>query len=80
MAVTTLVSQEPELANYKVISVQTKDYLQQQEQIMILSNGTRSVQVLGHVDQKTLRYVSVEEKEIPVTVTYPVITQQTVLP
>lgn len=35
---------------------------------------------MGHVDQKTMRYVLVEEKEIPVSVTYPVITQQTVLP
>jgi hypothetical protein len=80
VAVTALVAQQPELTNYQVISVQTKDYLQQQEQILVLTNGSKSFQVVGHLDQKTLRYVLVEQKEIPLTVTYPVVTQQTVLP
>lgn len=43
-----------------------------------MTNRTRTVQVTGFVDQKTLRYVKVEEREVPVQVTFPIITQNTI--
>lgn len=43
-----------------------------------MTNGQKSVQVVGHIDTKTLRYVPVEVKEIPVSVIYPIITQNTI--
>ena len=43
-----------------------------------MTNGVKSVQVVGHIDQKTHRYVAVEQKEVAVDVTYPIITQNTI--
>ena len=45
-----------------MISCQTKDYVHNQEQILIMTNGEKSVQVVGHIDYKTHRYVAVEQK------------------
>jgi len=43
-----------------------------------MTNGQKSVQVVGHIDTKTLRYVTIETREIPVSVTYPIVTQNTI--
>lgn len=43
-----------------------------------MTNGTRTVQTVGHIDQKTLRYTPVETKDVPVDITYPVISQNTI--
>lgn len=77
-AVAEIVNSKPELADFEVVSSQTKDYVQHQEQILILTNGAKNVQVVGHLDQKTLRYVLVEQKEIPVDVIYPIVTEKTI--
>ena len=77
-AFTELVTLQPELSHYEVVSSQTKDYVQHQEQILIMTNGVKKVQVTGHIDHKTLRYEPLEQKEVPVEVTYPVISQNTI--
>lgn len=43
-----------------------------------MTNGQKSVQVVGTIDQRTKKYTIVEEKEVSVDVTYPVITQNTI--
>lgn len=77
-AITAIKIENPDLSGYEVVSSQTKKYVQQQQEILIMTNGTRTVQVTGFVDQKTLRYVKVEEREVPVQVTFPIITQNTI--
>ena len=59
-AVTEIVNIRPEYEGFEVVSSQTKDYVQKQEQILIMTNGEKTVQVVGHIDQKTLRYELVE--------------------
>jgi hypothetical protein len=78
IAVAEIVSAKPELEGYEVVSCQTKEYVEKQEQILIMTNGQKSVQVVGHIDIKTHRYLPVEVKDIPVSVTYPIITQNTI--
>jgi len=62
VALAYLTSQQPDLAAYEVVGAQTKTYVQYQEQILLLSNGEKTLQVLGNVEQKTLRYNLVEQK------------------
>lgn len=78
VALTTITSTEPALQEYKVVSSYTKSYTQHQEQTLILTNGEKSVQVTGNIDLKTLRYVTVEKKEVATTISYPIITQNTI--
>lgn len=59
VAITSITSQQPDLKGYEVVSSQTKTYVQHQEQILVLTNGEKTVQVVGNIDQKTLRYVLV---------------------
>ena len=76
--VTEIVNMKPELRDYEVVSSQSKDFIQHQEQVIIMTNGQRTVQMTGHLDHKTLRYIPLEEKEIPVDVCYPIINQKTI--
>lgn len=57
VAITAITNSRPELIGYQVVGVQTKKYVQQEEQILIMTNGTRTVQVTGQVQEKTLKYV-----------------------
>lgn len=78
VAITSITSQHTELANFEVVSVQSKTYVQSQEQVLVLTNGNRTVQVVGNIELKTLRYQIVETRDIAVTATAPVIIQTTV--
>jgi hypothetical protein len=78
VAITSITSQQSDLKGYEVVSSQVKTYVNHQSQILVLTNGEKSVQVVGNIDQKTLRYVLVERKEIPLEISYPVVSQITV--
>jgi len=60
------------------VSSFSKSYTQHLEQVLILSDGKKNVQVTGNIDLKTLRYINVERKEIPIEVTYPLFIQNTI--
>ena len=77
-AVAEIVNIKPELKTFEVVSSQTKDYVHHQEQVLIMTNGEKTVQVVGHVDQKTLRYELIGQKEVPLEVTIPVVSQNTI--
>lgn len=65
VAITAIISARPDLSSYQVIGLQTKKYVQQEQQIILLTNGSRTFQVTGQVEQKTLKYVMMEVKEVP---------------
>ncbi len=50
VAVTSITSQHTELEGYHVVSAQLKTYVQSQEQVLIMTNGEKTVQVLGTID------------------------------
>lgn len=78
IAITSIIAQIPEYEGYHVVSSLTKTYTQNQVQTLIISNGTKNVQVTGNIDIKTLRYVTIEHKEVPLSVEYPVVQQATI--
>lgn len=78
IAVTAITTKLPELQEYEVVSSLTKTFSQTQLQTIILTNGKENVQVTGNFDIKTLRYVPLEHKPVPLTVTYPLIEQTTI--
>lgn len=78
IAVTSINSQLPQYQGYEVVSSLTKTFTQNQVQTLVLTNTTHSVQVTGNIDIKTLRYIPIEHKEIPITVTYPIVHQNTI--
>lgn len=78
VAITSITSQQSDLKGFEVVSSQTKTYVNHQSQILVLTNGEKTVQVVGNIDQKTLRYVLVERNEIPLEITYPVVSQITI--
>jgi hypothetical protein len=61
-----------------VVSSLTKTYTQNQQQTIILSNGQQKIQVTGNIDIKTLRYIPIELKPIPLSISYPVTRQNTI--
>lgn len=60
------------------MSSYSKTYTQTQEHTLILSDGSKQIQVTGNIDLKSLRYVPIEHKEIPVSIIYPTINQNTI--
>jgi len=75
---TTINAIDSSLQEYSVVSSFSKSYTQHLEQVLILSDGKKNVQVTGNIDLKTLRYINVERKEIPIEVTYPLFIQNTI--
>ena len=78
IAVTAINTQKPEFQNYHVISSLTKTFTQSQLQTIVLTNGENSIQVTGSIDIKTLRYVPIEFKPVPLSEVYPVVKQVTI--
>lgn len=63
---------------YEVVSSYSKTYTQTQEHTLILTDGSKQIQVTGNIDLKSLRYIPVEHKEVPITIIYPEINQNTI--
>jgi hypothetical protein len=78
IALTYINSQLTTYQNYEVVSSLSKTFTQNEQQTLILSNGVSQVQVTGTIDLKTLRYIHIEDKEIPLSTTYPVVHQNTI--
>lgn len=78
VAITAIISARPDLSSYQVIGLQTKKYVQQEQQILLLTNGSRTFQVTGQVEQKTLKYVMMEVKEVPLQTPQPLVIQTTI--
>ena len=78
IALTYINSQLTTYQNYEVVSSLSKTFTQNEQQTLILSNGVSQVQVTGTIDLKTLRYIHIEDKEIPLSTTYPIVHQNTI--
>ena len=78
IAVNAINTQNPDYQNYQVVSSLTKTFTQNQLQTIILTNGQQNIQVTGSIDIKTLRYVPIEFKPLPLNVLYPVLQQKTI--
>ena len=78
IAVAAITTQRPDYQNFQVVSSLTKTFTQNQLQTIILTDGKQNIQVTGSIDIKTLRYVPIEFKPVPLTVVYPVVQQSTI--
>jgi hypothetical protein len=78
IALTSINSQLPQYQSFQVVSSLTKTFTQNQVQTLILTNQVDTVQITGNIDIKTLRYVPIEVKEVPLNIEYPIIQQGTI--
>lgn len=78
IALNFINSQLTQYQNYEVVSSYSKTYTQTQSHTLILSDGSKQIQVTGNIDLKSLRYIPVEHKEVPVSILYPSINQHTI--
>ena len=78
IALNFITSQLTQYQDYEVESSYSKTFTQTQEHTLILSDGSRQVQVTGNIDLKSLRYIPIEHKEVPISILYPSINQNTI--
>ena len=75
VALTSITTQYSDLVGYKVVSAKSNTFVQNQEQVLVMTNGEKTVQVVGTIDLKTLRYNVVERREIALESVAPVVVQ-----